>query len=320
MSHYAEKGDFLMKNNGLCIYLEQLRSARHISQFSFVDDIISLRQYRRYLKGESDIPFSVVAQLAGKLGIKTDTILREFEVARLEETQTMNNLYNLAVNYAHKEFFNLANSINPDNIIEGSNLLLYKHSITLNDYYRKAITVTQVREINKELINYPSVLDQGILSTSEMLILTFLIDVMQNEDQNRIIDKLSIYLNDKSLILSGGNERVYTLILARLAKHSGILESYEQVIKFCDLGIKRNLKLFSYYLMEFFYYYKSLAYHALGDDENFKVSLKKCFNILEFEGNENKVKKFANLINSDYHIEFKNYVLDLYQKEQEKGS
>jgi len=310
---------FLIKNNGLCIYLEQLRSARHISQLSFVEDIISLRQYRRYLKGESDIPFSVVAQLASKLGIKTDTILREFETVRLEETKTMNSLYNLAVNYAHKEFSSLFKTINPDSIIEFSNLLLYKHSITINDYYRKAISVPQVREMNKDLVNYPTVLDQGILSTSEMLILTFLIDVMPVEDQNKIIEKLSYYLDDQKLIISGANDKVYTLILARLAKYSGILESYHQVIEFCDIGIKRNLTLFSFYLMEFFYYYKSLAYYHLGDDENFKLSLKRCFNVLEFEGNENKIKKFVNLINDDYDIEFKTYVLDMYQKEQEKG-
>jgi hypothetical protein len=309
-----------MKNNGLCIYLEQLRSARHISQLSFVEDIISLRQYRRYLKGESDIPFSIVAMLASKLGLKTDSILREFETARLEETKTMNNLYNLAVNYAHKEYNTLLKTINPENIIESSNLLLYKHSITIHDYYRKAITVPQVREINKDLVNYPSVLDQGVLSTSEMLILTFLIDVMPVEDQNKIIGKLSAYLNDQLLIISGANDKVYTLILARLAKHSGILESYHKVIEFCDLGINRNFNFFSFYLMEFFFYYKSLAYYHLGDDENFQLSLKRCFNVLEFEGNENKIKKFVNLINDDYHIEFKDYVLELYQKEQNKGN
>ncbi|AUD63166.1 hypothetical protein BK010_06030 [Tenericutes bacterium MO-XQ] len=309
----------MIKNNGLCIYLEQLRSARHISQLSFVEDIISLRQYRRYLKGESDIPFSVVAQLASKLGLKTDTILREFEALRLEETKTMNDLYNLAVNYAHKEFNNLLKTINPENIIEASNLLLYKHSITVNDYYRKAITHPQVRQMNIDLVNYPAVLEQGILSTYEMLILTFLIDVMPVDDSNKIIDKLSSYLNDQRLIISGGNDKVYTLILAKLAKRSGILESYHQVIKFCEIGITRNRSLYSYYLMEFFYYYQSLAYHRLGDDENFKLSLKRCFNVLEFEGNENKIKKFVNLINDDYDIEFKTYVLDMYQKEQEKG-
>jgi hypothetical protein len=320
MSHYAEKGDFFMKNNGLCIYLEQLRSARNISQLSFVGDIISLRQYRRYLKGESDIPFSVVAQLASKLGLKTDTILREFEAVRIEETQMMNKLYNHAVNYAHKDFHTLLKTINPENIIEASNLLLYKHSITINDYYRKAISLPQVKQMNIDLVNYPSVLEQGILSTYEMLILTFLIDVMPIEDQNKIIEKLSYYLDDQKLIISGGNDKVYTLILARLAKNAGILESYHQVIDFCEIAIKRNLSLYSYYLMEFFYYYASLAYHRLGDEENFKLSLKKCFNVLEFEGNQNKIKRFVNLINGDYDIEFKDYVLELYQKEQNKGN
>ena len=169
-------------------------------------------------------------------------------------------------------------------------------------------------------MNYPTVLEQGILSTYEMLILTFLIDVMPSEDQNKIIEKISHYLNDQKLIISGGNDRVYTLILARLAKHSGILESYQQVIEFFDIEIKRNLSLFSFYLMEFFYYYKSLAYYHLDDHQQFEISLKKCFHILEFEGNDNKIKKFVDLINEDYHIDFKNYVLDLYQKEKNKGN
>lgn len=314
-----KKVTFFMKSNGLCIYLEQIRSARNISQLSFVADVVSLRQYRRYLKGESDIPFNVVHQLTSKLGLKTDTILREFEVAKIEETKKINTLYNLAVNYAHKEFAQMSKTISEEHIIEQTNLLLYKHSVTLNDYYRKAITLHQVKEMNIDLINYPYILDQGILNTIELLVLTFLIDVLPVDERNRVIEKLSNYMSNPKIIISGGNERVLTLILARLAKHSGILQSFDQVIRFCDIAIDRNRTLFSYYLMDYFYYYKSLAYHKLGDDENFKLSLNKVFNILEFEGNENKFKKFVKLIDEDYDIDFKNYVLDLYQEQRNQG-
>lgn len=309
-----------MKSNGLCIYIEQLRSARHISQLSFVEDVVSLRQYRRYLKGESDIPFNIVHQLTSKLGLKTDSILREFEVAKIEETRKINKLYNFAVNYAFDDFVKLNKDISEEHLIEQTNSLLYKHSLTLYDYFRKAITPIQVADINKNLVNYPNVLEQGVLNTIELLILTFLIDVSSLEDQNKIIEKLSKYINDSRIIISGGNDKVLTLILARLAKHSGILENYEQVIKFCDKGIDRNKLLLSYYLMDYLYYYKSLAYYKLGDQKNFELSVNKIFNILEFEGNDNKIKKFIRLINEDYHIDFRNFVLELYIKSMKKGT
>lgn len=308
-----------MKSNGLCIYIEQLRAARNISQLSFVEDVVSLRQYRRYLKGESDIPFNIVHQLTAKLGMKTDNILREFEVAKIEETKKINKLYNYAVNYAFNDFTKLKKELSEDHIIEASNLLLYKHTLFISDYYQRKITVHQVKDLNVDLINYPNVLDKGILNTIELLILTFLIDVVSVEEQKRIIEKLYKYINDEKMIISGGNEKVLTLILARLAKYSGILQSFEQVIKFCDVGIERNKSLFSYYLMDYFYYYKSLAYHKLGDQKNYEISLNKVFNILEFEGNESKIQKFVELINEDYNIDFRHYVLDLY-KTNEKGN
>ncbi len=308
-----------MKSNTLSIYIERLRIARHIPQETFVHGVVSIRQYRRYLKGESDVPFTVISQLTTKLGMKTDTILREFEVAKVEETSKMNALYNLAVNYDHQKFDEMAKTISIDHIIESSNILLYKHSIMLNKYYSRAITAVQIRDMSKELINYPAVLEQGVLNTIELLVLTFLIDVLPLTDRTKIIEKITDYLNDSKIIVSGGNEKVLTLILARLAKHSGILESYDQVIKFCDLAISRNITLLSFYIMDYLYYYKSLAYYKLGDQENFEISLTKCFNVLEFESNESKTKKFIDLINDDYHIDFKNYVLDLYNKKRIEG-
>ncbi len=306
-----------MKSNGLCIYIESLRIARHISQELFVMNVISLRQYRRYLKGESDIPYTVVNQLSSKVGMKTDAILREFEIAKVEETNKMNKLYNFAVNYDHVNFTEFSKSISIEHIIEPVNILLFKHSSMLDEYYKRKLTTEEMRDMSINLVNYPGVLDQGVINTIELLILTFLMDVMPLIEQNRIIDKISQYLNDSKIIVSGGNEKVLTLILARLAKHSGIIESYQQVIRFCNIAINRNKTLLSYYLMDYLYYYKSLAYYKLEDQKQFEISLNKCFNILEFDGNALKTQKFINLINEDYQIDFKNYILDLYQKNKE---
>jgi len=301
-----------MKSNTLCILIEQMRSARNISQTEFVGDVISMRQYRRYLKGESDLPFTVLDQLAAKLGLTTDTILREFETARIKETKKINRLYNLVVNYAFDQFLEEKNHISKNNIIERSNLLLYEHSLTLYDFYKKNISQFQVRDVNELLVNYPDVLSQGMINTIEMLILTFLIDVVNQNEQNQIIERLSIYISDPKTIITGGNDKAFILILAKLAKHSGILENYPRVIELCNVGIKHNKDRYSYYLMDYFYYYQSLAYYRLNQMEQFKDALKKCFHVLEFEDNKRKINKFNDLISEDYDIDFKQYVLNLY--------
>jgi transcriptional regulator with XRE-family HTH domain len=305
-----------MISSTLIIYIERLRIARHISQETFVDGVVSIRQYRRYLKGESEVPFSVIHQLTSKLGLKTDTILREFEVAKVEETIKLNKLYNLCINYDHVKFAELAKTISADQIIESANILLYEHSMLLNKFYTKKISLEEIGRMSKELIDYPLVLEKGAINTIELLILTFLIDVLPEEDQIKIISKITEYLYNSAIVVSGGNEKVLTLILARLAKHSGIKESYEEVIKFANLAIKRNKTLLSYYLMDYLYYYKSLAYHKLGDQKNFEISLTKCFNILYFEGIDRKIAKFKSLINEDYDIDFESFVLDLYSKKK----
>jgi len=76
-----------MKSKELCNYLERLRSARNMSQESFTTGITSLRQYRRYLSGESDLPFQVIDQLCDRLGIQTINLIRELETARIEESK-----------------------------------------------------------------------------------------------------------------------------------------------------------------------------------------------------------------------------------------
>ena len=72
----------MMKSQELCNYLERLRTARNISQESLAQGITSLRQYRRYMNGESEIPFQIIDQLCDRLGIKTINLIREIETSR----------------------------------------------------------------------------------------------------------------------------------------------------------------------------------------------------------------------------------------------
>jgi len=58
--------------------------------------------------------------------------------------------------------------------------------------------------------------------------------------------------------------------------------------------------------------------YRLGDMENYQTMLIKCFNVLHFEGTEKKIEKFTHLINSDFSIHFKDFVLNYYKNELEE--
>jgi len=309
-----------MKSKELCIYLERLRAARNISQEAFTLNVVSLRQYRRYLNGESDIPFQVIHNLTAKLGVKTDNLLRELENVKVEETKLINKLYNLAVNLAHDEFIKLSREVPLEHIIEKSNQLLYQHSVILDNLYQKKLTKFEAATQNAKLINYPKILSQQIMTSIEMLILSSFLDVFDVTQHELIIAKIKDFINDNSLVISGGNEMMMSLVLARIAKYYGIKENYPAVLEYCNIGIQRNMQLKSYFLMDYFYYYSALVHYELKNIDLYEKCIVECFNVLHFEDNADKIQKFTNLINEDFNIEFKDFVVSYYTKQKLKQS
>ena len=303
-----------MKSKELCVYLERLRSARNMSQELFTNDVVSLRQYRRYLSGESDIPFQVIHQLTMKLGVKTDTLLRDFDYAKVQETTLIIKVYNYVVNYNFEEFLKLSKKIPLDHIIESSNRMLYQYSLILYDYYTKKMGKNDTALAFAKLVNYPKVLEQQIITSIEMLIISSFLDFLDESHHEKIIEKIKVYIRDQSTMIVGSTEKIYTFVLARLAKHMGILKNYDEVIYYCNIAISKNIEWKSYYLMDYFYYYSALSYYLKGDLENYTKYIVLCFNVLEFDGNQKKIEKFTNLINEDFNIHFEDFVMEYYQK------
>ncbi len=303
-----------MKSKELCIFLERLRSARNISQESFTDNVVSLRQYRRYLSGESDVPFQVIQHLTEKIGVKTDNLLREFEIAKVEETELVNKLFNLAVNYAHDEFIEISRVLPVNQIIDKNNQLMYQHSIILDKFYSQQISKTETGLQNANLINYPEILNSQIITSIEMLVLSSLIDFLEQSHHHAIIKKIQDFIDDRSIVISGVNEKIFIHILAKISKYFGAHEDFDNVLKFCEMGVEKNLALKSYYLMDYFYYYQSLVYHRLENFEKYELMLANCFSVLHFENNEKKIEKFTRLIEEDFNINFAQFAADYFTK------
>jgi hypothetical protein len=99
-----------------------------------------------------------------------------------------------------------------------------------------------------------------------------------------------------------------------MAKMYGTHKDFPQVVKLCDIGIKRGNAVTSIYLFESFFYYKALAHFRLQSYDLFEESLFRCYNVLHLENNKKKIEKFTNLIEKDFHINFDGFVMNYLKK------
>jgi hypothetical protein len=308
-----------MKSQDLCGYLERLRSSRNISQEIFTNGIVSLRQYRRYLSGESDIPFQVADKLSERLGVQTINLLGEIEATRFEEKRKVDKFYNSVLNNSKDDVQSMITYFQNLEFIDPENKVLFLHGLSLylliTDQDTRSVTVQK----NKDLIVYPSILKRTIITLNEMVILSSILDYSEDpKDTQEISDRLKQFLENRSFVIGTGHEPIFNLVLFRLARYSGKNNLFGDVINYCTMGIERNHSHKFYYLLDYYYYYSSLAYYSLGDIPNYELMLVKCFNVLQTEGNQKKIDKFTSLINEDFSINFKEFVVSYYQKQTQE--
>ncbi|MFA5560821.1 MAG: hypothetical protein WC964_03485 [Acholeplasmataceae bacterium] len=299
-----------MKSRELCIFLERIRSARGISQENMTADIVSLRQYRRYLNGESDIPFQIVQSLGSKLGIKVDSLVRDFESAKVEESKRVFKLYNYVINYDMESFNNLLNKIDKDLIIEYENQLIYKISIILYHLFMKKTDKEKAKEAIRKVIDYPMILKKYALTIVELQALSVLLAYESEYEAEKIANKLEEGFNNNLIALSTDLNDFLPITITALARYFGIKGKNEEVIKYCSLAIKRNIGLRSYYLNDYLYYYSALAYFKLGKTKEFNKSLFLAYNSILLDDNPQKTEKFAILFKKDFGIDINDFAAE----------
>jgi len=303
-----------MNSMEICNFLENIRYGRKLTQDNFVEGIVSLRQYQRYRNGESEITYETLDKFAVKLGIPTKMLMYEFERNKSIQSSQINQFYNAVVNRDTLLVKELKAKIEKDTIYDEARLMYYKHALLVDDYNNGKITREQAMLSTIAAINFPAVLKQDYFTDVEVLILSFLLSVFEADEQKRLLRKIAELFENEERIVSGENNAAFSLILMRLAKLYGIQHDYGRVIEFCELGIKRGIEYRQYYLMEYFYYYESLAHFKLESYDLYEESLFRCYNVLHMEGNKKKIDKFTLLIEKDFHINFDAFIINYLKK------
>ncbi len=303
-----------MNSMELSNYLEKIRIGRKMTQEKLLDGIVSTRQYQRYRNGEGDIPYEKIELFAQRLGIPSRKLLNEFEKEKNLQLNLINEYYNAVVNRDNEKVRTLEQTINADIIIEEEKKIYFKHAKNIRELHEKQITETESFKRNADLINYPQILKRQFFTDIEILILSALIEHSKPDEQALLFSRLNELFDNEDSIMSADNPMVYTMILRRMIKTQGMRKNFPEVIKLCDIGLKRGVAIKQYYLFEYFYYYKALAYFELEDYAQYEESLFRCYAVLHMENNQQKIDKFTHAIEKDFDINFDMVILKYLQK------
>lgn len=303
-----------MISRKISIFLDRVRQQKKITLESFTKDIVSIRQYKRYLYGESDIPHKVLVLLTERLDTNPTTILREFDKAKFDQLQSLFGFYNLVVTYNFNEAKKFQKENSLDSIFDDKHKIFYQISSHLLQFYLKNESQFFCAEEISKLINYPKIIKQGILDFVDIMGLSILLTFISSDKKDEILDKLYNVLLHKDVAYLGDNVYTEQFILLKLAKEYGIKHENERVITLCTKGINTNKKNFSYFNLDYFYYYCALAHRNLKDMKKAHEALKLSYISLLIQNNKQNLDKFLKLFKEDFNLTEQN-ILKMFMNE-----
>ncbi|MBN3490236.1 hypothetical protein JV173_01790 [Acholeplasma equirhinis] len=292
----------------LAFYFERLRYERGFSQESFIFDIVSISQYKRYLKGHPPIPFPVMVALSNRLGLKYDYILEELDIAKNKERRMVIRLMNFIVNYDYEAFDALVADLSDDFFLEDRNKLLYRYVLILKDLFQKKLSDSDALFKLKILIDYPNILKLKTLSSNEFMILGMLATLLPKNEQMVVLKRIEKILENPSQVISGSNEKMIVMVLVRIIKLLGMHEDFKKALFYCQTGIKICKSIGTFYSLDYLYYYASLCHHSLGEIDQRNEFIYLAIVASSVDGNPKKREKFVKLIEDDYHIDINQFM------------
>ena len=303
-----------MQSKEIVKYLENVRLGRNITQSEFIEDIVSSRQYHRYLNGESQIAFPTLEKFAEKLGLSTRKLITEIERKKHDQNKTVSMFHNAVANQDHAKEEELEKTLRHMNILDEDTRLFYEFAKTLSRFYKATLSKSEVTERIKTLIHYPDILKQDYLTDIEMLVMSSLIDFLPRDKHTPIVVRLMVYYENEDLIMSGGNEMIHPVILMRLAKAYGIKNNMDKVLELSDIALKRGRMYKQTYLFYIFYYFRALAYFKKDMTSPFEENLYRCYCALETTKNPERFQKYKTMIEKDFNIDFIKFITKTIRK------
>ena len=290
------------------LFIDGLRLERNVSREDLCDGIMSLSQYKRYLKGDTSVPNSKLVQIAERLKFSITDIHLLFRKKHNEELNKIHSIYRLIRINNYKKALEESQLIKNDIIVSEYNKLFLDFCLIKLQHALKMVSDIHVLDLYSKLIDYPSCVDIDSFNIVEISTLIEIVTISSNMGNFEAAEIMYRILSSDTFSYStSGDPTFLPSIFSSLSSILGMQEQHDKVKTLSQRGIDYCLINETSNALSHLFFYNSLAELNLGNRDKALISMKKSFMQLYLE---NKPKKFETFQKS-FEKEFKMKLDDL---------
>jgi len=274
----------------LGLFIDGLRLEKGISREDLCEGIMSLSQYKRYLRGDTSIPNGKLVQIADRLKFSIADIHFLFGKKHNEELNTISSIYRLIRVNNYQEALRMSQLVKKEIIVSEYNKLFFDFCLIKLQHSLKMVSDVHVLDLYSKLIDYPYCTNNesfNIVEIGSLIEIVTISSNMGNFEPSKVMYRI---LSSKTFSYStSGDSTFLPTIYSSLSGILGLQEENEKVVSLSQKGIDYCLLHETSTALSHLYFYNSLAQLYLGNRELALIPMKKSFMSLYLE---NKPKKF----------------------------
>lgn len=283
------------------LFIDGLRLERNISREDLCDGIISLSQYKRYLRGDASIPNNKLVLIADKLKFSISEIHMMYQNKQDKQYKKIIDIFYHIKSGKLTEGYKKANELKSEVFVSSTNLLFFDYCFAALQHGLNMVSDIHVLELYSEMIDYPECAKNESFNWVEINILIQIVLISSKIENYEPVDVMyRILTSDNKKFAFSSNGIYVPAIYSTLAQILGKQNEFNRVIEITGRGISYCLKYETSNALSLLLILNAYALHDLDKIEEAKNSAKKAFMQLYIEDKPEKLNYFQKSFESKF--------------------
>ncbi len=291
------------------LFIDGLRLERDISREDLCEGVMSLSQYKRYLRGDTSIPNSKLILIADKLKFSIDEVHSLFRRKHDIEKNKVLGLYNLVREQKIEDAYTLARTLGKKPFLSDHTTQMYDFCMLLIQHSLNMVSDVHVLELYSNLIDYPNCINKmsyNIIEISTLIQIVNLSAKVENFEASNFL--YQIITSDNFEFSSAESSDYLPSVYSNLAKILGMQNDYDKVLDITERGINYCNSTFRTISLPHLYFYNSLALLILERKDEALVSAEKCFMLLYINENNERFESFKQIFEKRFDMKLRDLI------------
>ena len=284
-------------------FIDDLRKSRNVSREDFIDGILSIRQYQRYVNGEASLNNRKLLMLIDKIGM---------------DFLTVHKLYFKKIKDDLIDLYTIYGEISKGNLIFGSEELGKLTTDDFEDEYSKSfykllellllkkskkMPDSLVNDKLKKLIDYPNCLENKIISFVEYVAYINISSYSSDKyDDKKILNYLYNKIRNDNISADSLLIHYMPSTYAHISRSLGVIEEFDKSLNIAQKGIDWCLKHERHNSLAHLFMYKAISLHSLDRLDEALLPAKKAFLLLSITENDMTAKAFTKVFEKTFNM------------------